>query len=107
MSGASDEMLAILEHPTGSLHPHERQFRESWTTRWFKLTGVHPQLKEGKRATTSMQSRASKRPRLQPCKTNPHPTKAQYASLRNRNIPRAMIPDPQDIQTAIGSCSDG
>lgn len=85
-----------LQNPTGKLHPHERQFRESWTLRWFKLTGIHPVLVEGKRTTTSVRL-LSKSHRSQTAMCNPNPehmrphTPDRLDAIKPR--PRAMMPD--------------
>ncbi len=83
-----------IERPTGKLHQFERQFTEPWTTRWFKLTGVHPQLVGGKRATTSVSSRLSMKLKTKRAANNPNPENMRPALSPKR--PRVMIPDKQE-----------
>lgn len=80
-----------IEHPTGKLHPFERQFTESWTTRWFRMTGIRPQIKEGKRATTAASSRVSAKLRTKRAAT-PMPQNLPHKT-NGQSRPRAMIPD--------------
>lgn len=82
-----------LEHPLGSLHEFEREFTESWTTRWFRMTGNRPQMSEGKRATTAVSIRFNTKPRTKKVKCNPGGNRASLQHGTNWARSRAQIPD--------------